>query len=152
MAPPFKPVPVGMTFGRLKVLVGYGSDYLCHCECGKDTIVPRRYLLSGGTKSCGCLRRETTRLRGIRIRPKKLDPARVVYWRDVGKLTYAAIGRVIAKEMGRSKPFNPATIHMTYQRAKALESSASQSPPGTTPAPPAPPECPTSESKDPARS
>lgn len=31
--------------------------YLCQCECGKQTIVNRTSLLSGRTRSCGCLKR-----------------------------------------------------------------------------------------------
>lgn len=30
--------------------------FLCRCDCGKETIVQGRYLLSGKTKSCGCQR------------------------------------------------------------------------------------------------
>lgn len=31
--------------------------YRCICECGKETFVFKTHLLSGDTKSCGCLRK-----------------------------------------------------------------------------------------------
>jgi hypothetical protein len=38
----------------------------CRCACGKACKVPARQLLGGFVKSCGCLRRETTRLNASR--------------------------------------------------------------------------------------
>jgi hypothetical protein len=32
------------------------NHWECHCDCGKTTVVDTRYLRSGNTKSCGCLR------------------------------------------------------------------------------------------------
>ena len=32
--------------------------YLCKCECGKETIVEKKYLKQGNSKSCGCLQKE----------------------------------------------------------------------------------------------
>lgn len=58
---------VGRQFGRLTVLsfngrVTQGSivSYMwdCACSCGRCTVVSRRKLMSGSTKSCGCLRSE----------------------------------------------------------------------------------------------
>lgn len=59
---------VGQTFGRLTV-VGRaqrrphrGRFWVCICECGVEShIVREDHLISGGTKSCGCLRRATLR-------------------------------------------------------------------------------------------
>lgn len=58
----------GQRFGRLVVL-GIDSKYIapcgkrdakwrCQCDCGKETTVIGRNLLSGRTRSCGCLHRE----------------------------------------------------------------------------------------------
>jgi hypothetical protein len=33
--------------------------WLCHCDCGAEAWVSSRNLRSGGTRSCGCLRRKT---------------------------------------------------------------------------------------------
>lgn len=51
----------GERFGRLVAVecVGKGNEgYLwrCKCDCGNETISPVKYLRSGNTKSCGCLR------------------------------------------------------------------------------------------------
>lgn len=61
---------VGRKFGRLTVLER-ADDYvkpdgkrdlqwLCECECGNKIITLGRSLKSGGTQSCGCLRKEKT--------------------------------------------------------------------------------------------
>ena len=53
----------GRKFGRWTVLDFsdfHKSNYywLCKCECGKEKIVAQSSLLSGNSKSCGCLARE----------------------------------------------------------------------------------------------
>lgn len=58
---------IGKKFGRL-VVVGKADDYknekyskscwICKCICGKETIVRGNSLISGKTKSCGCLKSE----------------------------------------------------------------------------------------------
>ncbi len=53
----------GQTFARLRV-VGDGvaekskTVWLCHCDCGNATVVRGSDLISGNTKSCGCLHRQ----------------------------------------------------------------------------------------------
>ena len=54
----------GQRFGRLTVVkpapnIGTGTAYQCRCDCGVLKVIPRNYLKSGHTKSCGCLGRET---------------------------------------------------------------------------------------------
>jgi hypothetical protein len=51
---------IGMVFGRLTVLSkvnGDKSPFLCQCSCGKKLVVIRNSLITGNTKSCGCLKR-----------------------------------------------------------------------------------------------
>ena len=59
----------GKRFGRLLVIeevdpyicVTAGTKsrrWECLCDCGNYTLVVQNYLLSGRTKSCGCLRRK----------------------------------------------------------------------------------------------
>lgn len=55
----------GRKFGRLTVVEPTGRiepdgsiNWLCYCECGKQTCVSSNKLLTGRTKSCGCLKRE----------------------------------------------------------------------------------------------
>ncbi|MBQ4523550.1 MAG: hypothetical protein IJA10_11455 [Lachnospiraceae bacterium] len=60
----------GQRFGRL-VAVRRVEDHiqsngkkevqwLCNCDCGGEIVVRRSHLQSGGTQSCGCLKREQT--------------------------------------------------------------------------------------------
>lgn len=55
---------LGKTFGRLTVIRDDGRDargqvrVLCQCSCGNTTSPRIESLVSGNTKSCGCLRKE----------------------------------------------------------------------------------------------
>jgi hypothetical protein len=57
----------GQKFGKLlpikrfreKTKSGFvRTSYLCRCDCGAETIVDYGNLQTGGSKSCGCLRKE----------------------------------------------------------------------------------------------
>lgn len=56
----------GQKFGKLTALYRYGySDgkkkritWMCRCDCGNEKVVIGEDLISGGTKSCGCLKSE----------------------------------------------------------------------------------------------
>jgi len=55
----------GQKFGRLIVIKRVypntrhrNTRWLCKCECGTEKTVDKSSLISGKTKSCGCLRRE----------------------------------------------------------------------------------------------
>ena len=55
---------IGKRFGRLEVVAlvdAVQRRWLCRCDCGETSIVSRGHLTSGGTRSCGCLQRETMR-------------------------------------------------------------------------------------------
>jgi hypothetical protein len=60
-------VEVGNSFGRLKVVSFSHKDkyykkyWNCLCKCGNRTTVIERCLLTGETKSCGCLMNESRR-------------------------------------------------------------------------------------------
>lgn len=71
----------GRTFGRLTVLgrVPRNDQYssprplwLCQCECGQQTVVIGANLRAGLTRSCGCLRRETSTENGRRRKGKRI--------------------------------------------------------------------------------
>lgn len=57
---------INQRFGRLVVLVRLDTDdrrdrrWVCKCDCGKEALVRRGHLTGNLTKSCGCLRRETS--------------------------------------------------------------------------------------------
>lgn len=61
--------PIGQKFGRLTVIrYDHSNEYnvryfLCRCDCGNEKIVQRSALMSGATKSCGCLSRELSHQR-----------------------------------------------------------------------------------------
>ena len=46
------------------------ARWLCHCDCGQMTVVAAERLISGNTRSCGCLHRERAaeRLRRLKFR------------------------------------------------------------------------------------
>lgn len=44
------------------------SWYICKCECGNEVTIGGWYFHSGKTKSCGCIRKETDKIRGIKNR------------------------------------------------------------------------------------
>lgn len=61
-----------MRFGRLTVIERLPEDHImpcgsrsprwrCVCDCGVETAVLSRSLLSGRTRSCGCIRQENAR-------------------------------------------------------------------------------------------
>lgn len=57
----------GQRFGRLTVISQSGSSnhgrrlWKCKCDCGNETILNTTVLVSGTTKSCGCLKVEVAR-------------------------------------------------------------------------------------------
>ncbi len=57
----------GKKFGRLTVIefshVKKFAYWKCLCECGSEKVAPGYKLINGDTKSCGCFRREASRLR-----------------------------------------------------------------------------------------
>lgn len=54
----------GNRFGRLIVISYTGNArWTCRCDCGTEKTVATKHLTTGGSKSCGCLRIETTRAR-----------------------------------------------------------------------------------------
>jgi hypothetical protein len=67
-----------MVFDRLKVLERDKSIpgnthaiWKCQCSCGEITYVSSANLVTGMTKSCGCLRKEKTRITGLNRKGKK---------------------------------------------------------------------------------
>lgn len=62
----------GLRFGRLTVMEkagvtnggGRGSKSLwrCKCDCGNEKVIMRNSLVSGNTKSCGCMERENKKV------------------------------------------------------------------------------------------
>lgn len=60
---------VGQRFDRLSVVArveskNHNARWLCRCDCGSETVVASTKLVSGNTRSCGCLQRDRTRTHG----------------------------------------------------------------------------------------
>lgn len=57
----------GRRFGRLTALSFAGVSrcwselWRCRCDCGREILAYKGHLLSGHTKSCGCLRSDNAR-------------------------------------------------------------------------------------------
>lgn len=56
------------TYGRLttvKEIQGtrHSRNFMCRCECGNEIVVTLSKLLSGNTKSCGCLKKDVNKER-----------------------------------------------------------------------------------------
>lgn len=61
---------VGQHFGRLTVIryektKGSRACWLCRCSCGRQLVISSTSLLSGDTRSCGCLVRTTPQYKDI---------------------------------------------------------------------------------------
>src|SRR5262245_36849518 len=64
---------IGQRFGRL-IVVSLDTQrgqsrrayWLCVCDCGKSIVINSGSLSSGNTRSCGCLKRDSTRQRSIK--------------------------------------------------------------------------------------
>ena len=60
----------GQKFGRLTAISATldcdgRKEWLCRCDCGNTKVVPSIRLRIGKTKSCGCLRSESSRATGV---------------------------------------------------------------------------------------
>lgn len=65
------PILPGDTFERLTVESCLSGDkYECRCECGSVAIVSRSNLLTGHTRSCGCLRAQAIKSHGLSRSPE----------------------------------------------------------------------------------
>ncbi len=72
----------GERFGRLLVIGQSGIQlrteqrmtwWRCRCDCGEEIITGRADLITGKTKSCGCLRREVAMQRQREITKRRLE-------------------------------------------------------------------------------
>ena len=61
----------GKTFGKLTVInfsqkEGKKIKWKCRCDCGNETVVNGENLVSGHTKSCGCIHKKQTSIRSLK--------------------------------------------------------------------------------------
>lgn len=79
----------GRIFGRLTVQGHQGGRrWRCQCECGNTTEVSRSNLVSGDSRSCGCLKLELARSRPLRHgfttgRGVRKTPSEYTTWQNI---------------------------------------------------------------------
>lgn len=127
----------GQRFGRLLAVgrthnIGKHTAWLCKCDCGNKTIVNTTHLVSGDTRSCGCLHKEVTSKdltgqrfgRLIAVRPTGNRNGTNVIWEclcDCGSITYVGSGNLSS---GRTKScgcLNVGENHYNYNPSKTDE-------------------------------
>lgn len=71
-----------MVFGSLTAVkpVGDNQHWLCKCRCGNSKVIPKRNLLDGFTRSCGCLQKS--------IRTSYLTQQKAKGYADCKRLEY----------------------------------------------------------------
>jgi hypothetical protein len=80
-------LPPGTRFGKLTVECQAKYDdsnhgmFFCKCDCGNEVIVRGSNLLTGNTKSCGCLRKQKHVFASRKKKPRKIPyGAHVANW------------------------------------------------------------------------
>lgn len=79
----------GMVFGRLTVVEESGRTkdrhilWKCQCECGNEVNVASKELVSGHTKSCGCLQKDA--IRNLRYKHGDRDSRLYSVWKSMKK-------------------------------------------------------------------
>lgn len=97
----------GRKFNRLTVIKRDGSQnkkavWLCKCDCGKEIRVLGVSLLSGNTKSCGCLQRETVKNVGLANKKHGMFGTRIyTIWADMKKRCFDKRDRAYKHYGGR---------------------------------------------------
>ena len=89
----------GLRFGRLVVIemhhVARITYWLCRCDCGSEPIVAGCRIVSGKTKSCGCLKGEEHKTHG------KSRTAEHIVWKSMNSRCYRKRDRAFRYYGGR---------------------------------------------------
>lgn len=75
---------IGEKFGRLTIKEKdplKNNSYFCKCECGNIKSISYKQLLSGKTKSCGCLKKEVSKESGFKYK-MNLENAHLKYYKE----------------------------------------------------------------------
>ncbi len=84
-----KPIDLtGQSFGRWSV-ISYESAgrWLCKCECGTEKVILCGQLRAGETKSCGCLKKEESKIRMTEMRRQPPSAIKFQSFYDVDPVT-----------------------------------------------------------------
>ena len=81
---------IGNRYGRLTVMLDCGQNkakqfkYIVVCDCGESKVVVGNSLVTGLTKSCGCIRREATIAKNYKHGKSTTPEFRYSYARKAG--------------------------------------------------------------------
>ncbi len=102
---------IGQRFGRLTVLKECGGGYaLCRCDCGNEKKIKWNHLLTGNTKSCGCLNKETFNRIRRNIEGQKFNMLTIL--KELGH------GNILCRcDCGNTKIMNKANVIRGYSKS-----------------------------------
>ena len=84
----------GKKFGKLEVIGVHDTGsrktyYVCQCDCGNVKVVRADALISGATKSCGCIKKEQDKINLSANHKHKMSGTRIYEtWQDMKRRCY----------------------------------------------------------------
>ena len=84
----------GKKFGKLEVIGVHDTGsrktyYVCQCDCGNVKVVRADSLISGATKSCGCIKKEQDKTNLTANQRRKMSGTRIYEtWQDMKRRCY----------------------------------------------------------------
>ena len=84
----------GKKFGKLEVIGVHDTGsrktyYVCQCDCGNVKVVRADALISGATKSCGCIKKEQDKINLTANHKHKMSGTRIYEtWQDMKRRCY----------------------------------------------------------------
>ena len=84
----------GKKFGKLEVIGVHDTGsrktyYVCQCDCGNIKVVRADSLISGATKSCGCIKKEQDKINLTANNKHKMSGTRIYEtWQDMKRRCY----------------------------------------------------------------
>ena len=84
----------GKKFGKLQVIGVHDTGsrktyYVCQCDCGNVKVVRADSLISGATKSCGCIKKEQDKINLSANHKHKMSGTRIYEtWQDMKRRCY----------------------------------------------------------------
>lgn len=122
---------VGRRFGRWLVVRRAPprlkqSSWVCRCKCGSVRVVPQRHLISGNSRSCGCLRSEkTSQQKRLRLKGARFGDFVVV--RDVGNANHLRRWSIRCVTCGHQMVRNSRWLRHTAASCPSCHASAHSS-------------------------
>lgn len=130
----------GQKFGKLTVIrydhtsKNYKPVWLCKCDCGNEKLITSQHLLNGDTISCGCHKKEISKIRPVMISSKHnlvnhrlyriwhSMKQRCYYPKNISYKYYGARGITVCKEwLNEFKPFYDWAVSNGYQDGLTID-------------------------------